>query len=146
MYASVLSFAPECVCIGILDCGLLAVDGVFIRLDLVNINRNATGEQHCLNVLQLTRGMSTNGQPALPPDKFLTRQKPGRLIRARQQPDHITTNTICDYLRNNNRAYKIPRCRTDQLRNSFFIKTAADRNHLDNTTVHAASVQRFKAL
>ena len=84
--------------------------------------------------------------PALLPHKFLTKQKPGRLIRARQQPDHVTTNTICDYIRNNDRAYKIPRCRTDQLRNSFFIKTAADWNHVDNTIVHATSVQCFKAL
>ena len=84
--------------------------------------------------------------PALPPENFLTQQKPGRLIRARQEPDHVTTNTIGDYIRNNDRAYKIPRCRTDQLRNSFFINTAADWNHLDNTTVHAASVQCYKAL
>ena len=83
--------------------------------------------------------------PALPPDKFLTQQKPGRLIRARQEPDHVTTNTIGDYIRNNDRAYKIPRCHIDQQRNSFFIKTASDWNHLDNTTVHVASVQRFKA-
>ena len=47
--------------------------------------------------------------------------------------------------RSNDGPYVIPRCRTDQLWNSFFIKTAADWDHLD-TTVHAASVQRFKAL
>ena len=41
-------------------------------------------------------------------------------------------------------SYIIPRCHTDQQRNSF--KTATDWNHVDNTTDHAASVQRSKAL
>ena len=44
---------------------------------------------------------------------------------------HIYNNTIGGYTRNNDRAYVIPRCRTDQLRNSLFfvsflIKTAVD--------------------
>ena len=43
-------------------------------------------------------------------------------------------------------SYISPRCRTDQQRNSFFVKPATDWNHLDNTTDHAASVQRSKAL
>ena len=54
--------------------------------------------------------------------------------------------TIGDYIKNNDRAYIIPCCHTDQVQNSFFFKTATDWNHPDNTTVHAASVQRFKAL
>ena len=84
--------------------------------------------------------------PGLPPDKCLTQQKPGRLIRAQRQPGYITTNTIGDYMRNSDRSFIISRCRTDQVRNSFFTETATDWNHLDNTTVHAASFQRFKAL
>ena len=34
--------------------------------------------------------------PALPPDKCMSQQKRGRLIRARQQPGYVTTNTIGD--------------------------------------------------
>ena len=48
------------------------------------------------------------------------------------------THTVVDYKRNNN-------SHTDQLQNSFFVKTATDWNYLD-TTIHIASVQRFKAL
>ena len=84
--------------------------------------------------------------PGLPPDKCLTQQKPDRLIRAQRQPGYNTTNTIGDYMRNSDRSFMISRCRTDQVRNSFFTETATDWNHLDNTTVHAASFQRFKAL
>ena len=48
------------------------------------------------------------------------------------------THTTGDYKRNNN-------SHTDQLQNSFFVKTATDWNYLD-TTIHIASVQCFKAL
>ena len=83
---------------------------------------------------------------ALPPNKFLSQQKPGRLIWAQQQPGYATTNTTGDYTRlftssssatsvflthqnisndltlilditgRRRRASVIPRCRTDQLR------------------------------
>ena len=97
----------------------------------------------CLSLLyKVVEGLT----PALPPENFLTPQKPGRLIRAKIQHDHVTTDTISDHIRNNNRAYAIPRCRTEQQRNSFFIRTAVNWNHLDNATVHAPSVQRFKTL
>ena len=45
---------------------------------------------------------------ALPPDKFLSQQKPGRLIWTWQQPGYVTTNTTGDYTRNNDRACVIP--------------------------------------
>ena len=103
-------------------------------------------ECHQLLCLTLFYRLVEGLVPALPPDKFLTQQKPTRLIWAQQQPGYVTTNTIGDYIRNNDRAYIIPCCSTDQLQNSFFIKTTADWNHLDNTTVHTASGQWFKAL
>ena len=37
------------------------------------------------------------------------------------------------FLSDDDRVYIIPRCRTDQLRKSFFIKTATDWNHLENS-------------
>ena len=103
-------------------------------------------ECHQLLCLTLFHRLVVGLVPALPPDKFLTQQKPARLIWAQQQPGYVTTNTIGDYIKNNDRAYIIPCCSTDQLQNSFFIKTTADWNHLDNTSVHTASVQWFKAL
>lgn len=44
------------------------------------------------------------------------------------------------------RAYRISCCHTHQQWNAFFVKTATDWNRIDNTTVHATSVQHFKAL
>ena len=57
-----------------------------------------------------------------------------------------TTSTTGDCIRNNGRAYMTHAAAQTNLRNSFFIKTATDWNHLDNITVHATSFQRFKAL
>ena len=98
----------------------------------------------------------------LPVSKCLTQQKPGRLVRARQQPHYVPTSTIGDYIINNSRAYIInnsrayiinnsrayiiPSCRADRPQNSLFVKTAADWNHLDNAAVRATSAQRFEAL
>ena len=45
---------------------------------------------------------------ALLPDKFLSQQKPGRLIWTWQQTGYVATNTIGDYTRNNDRACVIP--------------------------------------
>ena len=71
---------------------------------------------------------------ALPP-KYLTLQKPGRLIQVQQQP----------YRRNNDRAYLVPCCHTDQLQN-FFVKTDWLESPAQCWTTHATSVQHFTAL
>ena len=77
----------------------------------------------------------------------MTRQKPGTLSRAQQQYGYITkANTIGDYIRNNNRACIFQHCHTEQLQNSFFVKTETNWNHLDYVTVHTTSVQNLKAL
>ena len=35
-------------------------------------------------------------------------------------------------------------CQTDQFKNSFFVRTKAARNHLDNSTGHSKHVDSFK--
>ena len=82
----------------------------------------------------------------MPLDLFVTPQKPGRLIRPRRNKDFHSSNAINNYVRNNDRTFTIPRCRSDQLKNSFFVRTATDWNHLDNNTVHADTLDKFKTL
>lgn len=86
--------------------------------------------------------------PALPTEKFLVPQKTGRLVRStsRRNPDFNFTNPIENYTRNNDKCYNIQHCRTEQLKNSFFVRTAVDWNHLDNTAVHADSVDSFRTI
>jgi hypothetical protein len=77
--------------------------------------------------------------PALPPQKFVSAQKQGRRIKTIKQQDFVTTNIIKNYSRNNDRAFSVPHCRTEQQKNSFFVRTISDWNQLDNTIVTAPS-------
>lgn len=83
--------------------------------------------------------------PALPPDNFLTPQKPGRLIRPRRATiDHITQNPVESYIRNNNRCYSVPYCKTEQYRQSFFPRTTIAWNHLDSLVVNSPTTENFR--
>ncbi|KAK7105620.1 uncharacterized protein [Littorina saxatilis] len=83
--------------------------------------------------------------PALPSHQFLTEQKQGRKIRPVRHPDHHTSNIVSQFSRNNSRPYSVPQGRTDQFRNSFFVKTAQDWNLLEDNTVTSKSIGIFKA-
>ena len=83
--------------------------------------------------------------PALPAEDFIKTHKPKRQIRAKAYKDHETTNIIDKQVRNNSKAVVVPAARTDQYKNSFFIKTAIDWNHLEDNTVCAKTVEGFKS-
>ncbi|XP_070193881.1 uncharacterized protein [Littorina saxatilis] len=84
--------------------------------------------------------------PAMPPDKFLTPQRAGRMIRPRRQTaEYVGSNPIDNYLKNNNRCFVVPRCNTEQYRQSFFPRSTIEWNHLDNIVVHSDSTEAFKS-
>ena len=78
--------------------------------------------------------------PALPPHQFLTPQKQGRLIRTVRKDDFQVTNIIRGHTRHNTRAYVVPQCATEERKNSFFVRTTADWNQLDNDTVYSKNI------
>ena len=84
--------------------------------------------------------------PAIPSAEYLTPHKPGRKIRPKQRNDYESSNTIADHVRNNSRTFLVHRCRTEQLRQSFFVSTVRDWNQLDERIVGCASVESFKKL
>ena len=84
--------------------------------------------------------------PAIPCEKFLVREKTGRQIRSTQSKDFITKNPVENYVRNNNKSFKIKPCTvTEQYTNSFFIRTTIEWNHLSDQIVNAQSVPCFRA-
>ena len=84
--------------------------------------------------------------PAIPCEKFLVREKTGRQIRSTQSKDFITQNPVENYVRNNNKSFKIKPCTvTEQYTNSFFIRTTIEWNHLSDQIVNAQSVPCFRA-
>ena len=83
--------------------------------------------------------------PAIPPHKFLTPQKAGRMIRPRHSTaDYITQNPVENYIRNNDRCFVVPHCHTEQYKQSFFPRTTIAWNQLDNSVVHSSSTETFK--
>ena len=85
--------------------------------------------------------------PAIPADSFLTRQRPKRIIRAKQFSGFETANIIENQTRNNTKCFQVDISAKDtkQYRNSFFIKTVIDWNHLNEETASAETVEEFRS-
>ena len=83
--------------------------------------------------------------PAIPCDKFLEKQKSGRQRKTTQSSDFLTQNPVENYVRNNNKCFKIQPCNTEQLKNSFFIRTTVEWNHLSDKIVNSQSVPCFRS-
>ena len=50
------------------------------------------------------------------------------------------------YARLNDRPYVVTHCNTEEWKNSFFPRTTVDWNQLEDSVVHANSVESFKTL
>ena len=62
----------------------------------------------------------------------------------KQFKDHISHNIIDRHIINNDRGFIVENCKTEQLKNSFFVKTVIEWNHLSTETVRAKTVESFK--
>ena len=83
--------------------------------------------------------------PPIPPEDFLQPLRQKQHIRATKYSNYITTNIIDRQVIKNDRGYKVDQSKTDQYKNSFFVRTAIEWNHLENSVVHAETVEGFKA-
>ena len=83
---------------------------------------------------------------AIPPHEHTSHQKPERHIRARTFQDCETTNIVNSQVRNNTHAIVVEHSNTEQYRNSLFIRTAIDWNHLENSLIIANTTEEFKEL
>ena len=84
--------------------------------------------------------------PAMPPDQFFTPKTSNkRRIKAKKFEDCITKNIVNKSVHNNSRPFEIPSSSTDQYRQSFFVRTTEEWNHLDEEIVTAKSVETFKS-
>ena len=66
------------------------------------------------------------------------------MIRPRNTSDYMTKNPIENYIRNNKKCFKLPECNTEQYKQSFFPRTIAAWNHLDDSVVSSVSTESFK--
>ena len=66
--------------------------------------------------------------PAINPEEFLKYQKPKRQIKPKQFTGYKSSNLVEKHSVNNDRAFTIEQCKSEQLKNSFFVKTIIDWN------------------
>ena len=82
----------------------------------------------------------------MPPEKFIKHQRSKRLVRPRKDQNFTYQNTTVEILaRNNTKCLVLPETSTEQFKNSFFIKTAAEWDRLKDQTVQAKSIDSFKS-
>ena len=82
--------------------------------------------------------------PAILPSDFITKTRPKRLIKSRQYSDFISQNIVENSVINNSKGLVFQRANTEPFKNSFFIRTVLDWNHLDDNKVNQSSLESFK--
>lgn len=87
----------------------------------------------------------TGGQvPAIPPESFLTpADKTKRKITSTKFHGCTSENPVEKRVYNNSRPFKIPDSRSEPYRNSFFVRTPAEWNRLQDSVVHSATANTF---
>lgn len=109
------------------------------RLDLVPLHERRRHQR--LTLLYKV----VNGQvPAINLEDYLKPLRPKRTIRARQYENFIQTNIIENQVTNNSKCFQTIRAKTDNFKNSFFVRTALDWNKLRDSAVLSDSIETFK--
>ena len=90
---------------------------------------------------KVVEGGGTSNTASEIPDKQKTRKKHS----SKNFSDFNTINIVSRSVCNNSRGFTIPSCKTDQYKNSFFVKTTLDWNHLSDSFVKCDSVETIRS-
>jgi hypothetical protein len=112
---------------------------MLIDLELPMLEKRRTA-QRLIFMFRVVEGLV----PAISPSDFVTKTRPKRLIKSRQYSDFISQNIVENNVINNSKGLVYQRVNTEPFKNSFFIKTVLDWNHLDDNTVNQSSLKSFK--
>ena len=83
--------------------------------------------------------------PAINADEYFFHQRAKRHIKARQFENFQSSNIVEKSVVNNSKGYIVPNSNTEQFRNSFFVKTVIQWNHLEESVVTAETVEGFRS-
>ena len=84
--------------------------------------------------------------PAINIEHYLKSRRPKHTIRAKQYEDFVAKNNIENSVCNNSKCFKPVIAKTENYRNSFFVRTVYDRNKLSEDIVTCDSLETFKTL
>ena len=113
---------------------------MLIDLELPTLEKRRTA-QRLTFMFKVVEGLV----PAISPSDFVSKTRPKRLIKSKQYSDFISQNIVENSVINNSKGLVYQRANTESFKNSFFIKTVLDWNHLDDNTVNQSSLESFKA-
>ena len=82
--------------------------------------------------------------PAINAGEFLIPLRNKRNIKPRLCSDFQTTNFVQRYSVNHTECFKIPESKSDQFKNSFFVRTVSDWNQLEECQIRAETVNSFR--
>ena len=82
--------------------------------------------------------------PAVPIDHYLIKQRPKRNIRAKQFKNCVQNNIVENYVNNNSQCFQPIQAKTDNFKNSFFVRTILDWNKLNENSVNSGTLDSFR--
>ena len=65
-------------------------------------------------------------------------------MKGKQFKDHLSHNIIDRHIINNDRGFTVGNVKTGQLKNSFFVKTVIEWNHMSTEQVRTEEIENFK--
>ncbi|KAH3864127.1 hypothetical protein DPMN_027141 [Dreissena polymorpha] len=102
-------------------------------------------ERRKINRLVMLYKVAKGLVPAIPATDYLKPARVKRQIKAKQYSDCVTSKIIDKQVINNDRGFVVKNSNSNQYKNSFFVKTIIELNHLDSRVVHAETVEGFKS-
>ena len=83
--------------------------------------------------------------PAIASEDYLKETRNKRKRKVKQYEGFETSNIIDLQTVNNSRAFELTQCKTNIRKHSFFPKTIADWNHIEDSVVCAKTVEGFSS-
>ena len=84
--------------------------------------------------------------PAINTEHYLKTQRPKRTVRAKQYEDVVLKNIVENSVCNNTKCLKPIPAKTENFRNSFFVRSVYDWNELSDNIVTCDTIETFKTL
>ena len=81
---------------------------------------------------------------AINKDDYIQPQRQRQAIRATRFKDYEHKNIVENYSTNNSKCNKPIPAKTENFKNSFFVRTIYDNNKLDDSVINSDSVNRFR--
>ena len=120
------------------------VEGCMTRM-LRELELQPLQERRRNNRLQFMHKVVEGLVPAIPSEKYITFSKRKRQAKTKTFDDYIQQGEITSNISKNTKTLLTPTSKTNQYKNSFFVKTPLEWNKLSDNTVNQKTTQGFRS-